>query len=111
MADVKPVFWLLAGCLCFYLRICTSQLYAAFHCLCPFLLCWLPGDLECQPCLAHAADAVTTLFPPITGALLQLGSPNNLVGILAAVSVLIATINIVGGSMVTRRMLAMFQKS
>ena len=37
--------------------------------------------------------------------------PNNLVGILAAISVLIATINIVGGFMVTRRMLAMFQKS
>ena len=47
----------------------------------------------------------------IIGALLQLGSPNNLVGILAAISVLIATINIVGGFMVTRRMLAMFQKS
>ena len=47
----------------------------------------------------------------IIGALLQFGSPNNLVGILAAISVLIATINIVGGFMVTRRMLAMFQKS
>jgi NAD(P) transhydrogenase subunit alpha len=31
--------------------------------------------------------------------------------ILASISVLIATINIVGGFMVTRRMLAMFQKS
>ena len=31
--------------------------------------------------------------------------------ILAAVSILIATINIVGGFLVTRRMLAMFQKS
>jgi NAD(P) transhydrogenase subunit alpha len=30
---------------------------------------------------------------------------------LAAVSILIATINIVGGFLVTRRMLAMFQKS
>ena len=47
----------------------------------------------------------------IIGALLVLGSPDNLVGILAAISVLIATINIVGGFMVTRRMLAMFQKS
>jgi NAD(P) transhydrogenase subunit alpha len=33
------------------------------------------------------------------------------VQILAAFSVLIATINIVGGFMVTRRMLAMFRKS
>ena len=47
----------------------------------------------------------------ILGALLQVGSGNWLVVILAALSVLIATINIVGGFLVTRRMLAMFQKS
>jgi H+-translocating NAD(P) transhydrogenase subunit alpha len=47
----------------------------------------------------------------ILGALLQIGSGNWLVVILAAISVLIATINIVGGFLVTRRMLAMFQKS
>ncbi|MFO1175677.1 MAG: Re/Si-specific NAD(P)(+) transhydrogenase subunit alpha [Paracoccaceae bacterium] len=46
----------------------------------------------------------------IIGALLQIGA-GGLVAILAAVSVLIATINIVGGFMVTRRMLQMFQKS
>ena len=47
----------------------------------------------------------------ILGALLQVGSGNWLVVILASFSVLIATINIVGGFLVTRRMLAMFQKS
>jgi NAD(P) transhydrogenase subunit alpha len=47
----------------------------------------------------------------ILGALLQIGSGNWLVVILAALSVLVATINIVGGFLVTRRMLAMFQKS
>ncbi|MGI9363574.1 MAG: Re/Si-specific NAD(P)(+) transhydrogenase subunit alpha [Rhizobiaceae bacterium] len=47
----------------------------------------------------------------ILGALLQIGSTSWLVVILAAISVFIATINIVGGFMVTRRMLAMFQKS
>ena len=47
----------------------------------------------------------------ILGALLQIGSGNWLVVVLAALSVLIATINIVGGFLVTRRMLAMFQKS
>jgi NAD(P) transhydrogenase subunit alpha len=47
----------------------------------------------------------------VLGALLQIGSSNWLVVILSAISVLIATINIVGGFMVTRRMLAMFQKS
>ncbi|SDN40538.1 NAD(P) transhydrogenase subunit alpha [Lutimaribacter pacificus] len=47
----------------------------------------------------------------ILGALLQIGSGNWLVVVLASISVLIASINIVGGFMVTRRMLAMFQKS
>ena len=47
----------------------------------------------------------------IIGALLQIGSGNSIVVVLAAISVLIATINIVGGFMVTRRMLQMFQKS
>jgi len=47
----------------------------------------------------------------IVGALLQLDTPSFIVTVLAAISVLIATINIVGGFMVTRRMLQMFQKS
>lgn len=47
----------------------------------------------------------------ILGALLQIGSTSVIVTILASISVLIATINIVGGFMVTRRMLQMFQKS
>ncbi|MDM9620484.1 Re/Si-specific NAD(P)(+) transhydrogenase subunit alpha [Rhizobium sp. S96] len=47
----------------------------------------------------------------ILGALLQIGSSSQLVMSLAALSVLVATINIVGGFLVTRRMLAMFQKS
>ncbi|MEE9454816.1 MAG: Re/Si-specific NAD(P)(+) transhydrogenase subunit alpha [Paracoccaceae bacterium] len=48
----------------------------------------------------------------ILGALLQISAGGGfIVGLLAAVSVLIASINIVGGFMVTRRMLAMFQKS
>lgn len=47
----------------------------------------------------------------ILGALLQIGSSSVIVTILASISVLIATINVVGGFMVTRRMLQMFQKS
>ena len=47
----------------------------------------------------------------IIGALLQIAGGSPLVTVLAAVSVAIATINIVGGFMVTRRMLNMFQKS
>ncbi|MGR3289619.1 MAG: Re/Si-specific NAD(P)(+) transhydrogenase subunit alpha [Paracoccaceae bacterium] len=47
----------------------------------------------------------------ILGALLQIGSSSWLITVLASISVLIATINIVGGFLVTRRMLQMFQKS
>jgi len=47
----------------------------------------------------------------IVGALLQLDTGHSIITILAAISVLIATINIVGGFMVTRRMLQMFNKS
>jgi len=47
----------------------------------------------------------------ILGALLQLGSGGTIVTLLAAIAVLIASINVVGGFMVTRRMLQMFQKS
>ncbi len=47
----------------------------------------------------------------IVGALLQVAGNGWLVTILAGIAVLIATINIVGGFMVTRRMLAMFQRS
>jgi len=47
----------------------------------------------------------------ILGALLQISSSSAIVTVLASISVLIATINIVGGFMVTRRMLQMFQKS
>ncbi|WP_316863483.1 Re/Si-specific NAD(P)(+) transhydrogenase subunit alpha [uncultured Cohaesibacter sp.] len=47
----------------------------------------------------------------VLGALLQIGSSNWIVLLLAGISILIASINIVGGFMVTRRMLQMFQKS
>ncbi|MCY4259065.1 MAG: Re/Si-specific NAD(P)(+) transhydrogenase subunit alpha [Rhodobacteraceae bacterium] len=47
----------------------------------------------------------------VVGAMLQIVSGTMTVVILAAISVLIATVNIVGGFTVTRRMLAMFRKS
>jgi H+-translocating NAD(P) transhydrogenase subunit alpha len=47
----------------------------------------------------------------VLGAIMQIGSGGWIVPFLAAISVLIATINIVGGFLVTRRMLAMFQRS
>lgn len=47
----------------------------------------------------------------VLGSILQIGSAGWLVPLLAGISVLIATINIFGGFMVTRRMLMMFQRS
>ena len=47
----------------------------------------------------------------ILGALLQIGASSWLVVFLSFIAVLIASINIVGGFLVTRRMLAMFKKS
>jgi NAD(P) transhydrogenase subunit alpha len=46
----------------------------------------------------------------IVGAMSQIVVPNPLVQVLAAIAVLLASINIFGGFAVTRRMLAMFQK-
>ena len=57
--------------------------------------------------------AVTNAISSIIslGALMQIGSGSFLVILLAALSVFMAGINIFGGFLVTRRMLAMFQKS
>jgi NAD(P) transhydrogenase subunit alpha len=46
----------------------------------------------------------------IIGAILQIGSGENLIMWLSGVAVLITAINIVGGFAVTRRMLEMFRK-
>ena len=59
--------------------------------------------------LMAITNAISSII--IVGALLQIGSGSWLVVILAALSVLMAGVNIFGGFMVTRRMLAMFQKS
>ena len=65
------------------------------------------------PALHTPLMAITNAISGIivVGALLQISSANLLVLILAAIAVLIASINIFGGFLVTRRMLAMFQKS
>ena len=59
--------------------------------------------------LMAVTNAISSII--ILGAALQIGSNNNLVIILAGISVFFAGINIFGGFLVTRRMLAMFQKS
>ncbi|UVO35532.1 Re/Si-specific NAD(P)(+) transhydrogenase subunit alpha [Bradyrhizobium arachidis] len=59
--------------------------------------------------LMAVTNAISSII--ILGALLQVGSSSLIVGVLAAFSILMASVNIFGGFLVTRRMLAMFQKS
>ncbi len=80
----------------------------ALACFIGFSVIWNVSHALHTP-LMSVTNAISGIV--ILGALLQIGSGNGLVVVLAAVAVLIASINIVGGFLVTRRMLAMFQKS
>lgn len=77
-------------------------------CFAGFQVIWNVSHSLHTPLMA-VTNAISGIV--ILGALLQIGSSSWLVVLLSALSVLIATINIVGGFLVTRRMLAMFQKS
>ena len=59
--------------------------------------------------LMAVTNAISSII--ILGALIQIGSTSALVTILAGLGVFMASVNIFGGFLVTRRMLAMFQKS
>ncbi len=59
--------------------------------------------------LMAVTNAISSII--ILGALVQIGSSSVIIAILAALSVFMASVNIFGGFLVTRRMLAMFQKS
>ncbi|QBF31298.1 Re/Si-specific NAD(P)(+) transhydrogenase subunit alpha [Thalassococcus sp. S3] len=59
--------------------------------------------------LMAVTNAISSII--ILGALIQIGSSSALITILAAAGVFMASVNIFGGFLVTRRMLAMFQKS
>ena len=54
-------------------------------------------------------NAISSII--ILGAVIQIGSSSLLITLLAALAVFMASVNIFGGFLVTRRMLAMFQKS
>ena len=77
-------------------------------CFVGFYVIWNVAHSLHTPLMA-ITNAVSSII--IVGALLQISSTNTLVMILAALSVLMASVNIFGGFLVTRRMLAMFQKS
>ena len=59
--------------------------------------------------LMAVTNAISSII--ILGALIQIGSSSALITMLAALGIFMAAINIFGGFLVTRRMLAMFQKS
>ena len=80
----------------------------ALACFIGFQVIWGVAHSLHTPLMA-VTNAISGIV--IVGALLQIGSGSYLVVLLSFVSVLIASINIVGGFLVTRRMLAMFQKS
>jgi NAD(P) transhydrogenase subunit alpha len=77
-------------------------------CFVGFQVIWNVSHSLHTPLMA-VTNAISGII--ILGALLQIGLTSWWIVILSAISVLIASINIVGGFLVTRRMLAMFQKS
>jgi NAD(P) transhydrogenase subunit alpha len=58
--------------------------------------------------LMSVTNAISSII--VIGALVQISTPDSNVTILAGVAILLASINIVGGFLVTRRMLEMFRK-
>ncbi len=80
----------------------------ALACFVGFQVIWGVSHSLHTPLMA-VTNAISGII--VVGALLQVGSGNWLVVFLAAVAILIASVNVFGGFMVTRRMLAMFQKS
>ena len=77
-------------------------------CIIGYYVIWGVTSALHSPLMA-VTNAISGII--IIGAVLQMTSESWIAIILAAISVLISTINIVGGFLVTRRMLAMFQKS
>ncbi|MGP9788495.1 Re/Si-specific NAD(P)(+) transhydrogenase subunit alpha [Roseinatronobacter sp. NSM] len=73
-----------------------------------FQVIWKVSHSLHTPLMA-VTNAISSII--IVGALLQIGSSSGLITVLAALALLMAAVNIFGGFMVTRRMLAMFQKS
>ncbi len=100
----------LMGCLGLVAPPSFMQHFIVFvlACFVGFQVIWNVSHALHTPLMA-VTNAISGII--VLGAILQIGSGNAVVLVLAAVSVLIATINVVGGFLVTRRMLAMFQKS
>src|SRR5690606_32006034 len=77
-------------------------------CFVGFRVIWNVAHSLHTPLMA-ITNAISSII--ILGALMQIGSGSAWVVVLGALAVLMAGVNIFGGFLVTRRMLAMFQKS
>ena len=84
------------------LIIFVLAIYVGYH------VVWTVTPALHTPLMA-VTNAISSII--ILGALTQIGSGSWLVVVLAALAVFMTGINIFGGFLVTRRMLAMFQKS
>ena len=80
----------------------------ALACFVGFYVIWNVSHALHTPLMA-ITNGISSII--ILGALLQIGSGSVFVVLLAALATLMASVNIFGGFLVTRRMLAMFQKS
>ncbi len=107
LLTISGVLLLLAG---LYTPASFMQHFIVFTlaCFVGFQVIWGVAHSLHTPLMA-VTNAISSII--ILGALLQIGSGSFLVILLAALSVFMAGINIFGGFLVTRRMLAMFQKS
>ena len=86
----------------FYLIIFVLAIVVGYH------VVWSVTPALHTP-LMSVTNAISGII--VVGALLQLGHGGNVVTGLAFVAILLASINVVGGFAVTRRMLAMFRRS
>ena len=104
---IGSILMLLVG---IYAPLSFMQHFIVFvlSCFVGFQVIWNVSHSLHTPLMA-VTNAISSII--ILGALMQIGSGSSLVVILAALSVFMAGINIFGGFLVTRRMLAMFQKS
>ena len=104
---IGSILMLLVG---IYAPVSFMQHFIVFvlSCFVGFQVIWNVSHSLHTPLMA-VTNAISGII--ILGALLQINSNNLIITVLASISVLIAMINIVGGFMVTRRMLQMFQKS
>ena len=82
-------------------------LFFVLSCFVGYMVVWNVSASLHTP-LMSVTNAVSSII--IIGALIQISSGNALLTSLASLAILIASINIVGGFAVTKRMLDMFRK-